>query len=150
VPLFVGLIPFISAFSYYLTYPNIKPNGFLLLTFTIDTVQGYAAWWGVRAFILYLDRRWPYGRGLPRRIALQVAGSLVIGLLIISVLTEAVSWVARGRPAPLHFYTRDLFIISTWFFGINGICLGFHCYHQCQLPAPTLFAFHSWLLASAE
>ena len=59
-------------------------------------------------------------------------GSLVIGLFIISVLTEAVSWVARGRPAPLHFYTRDLFIISIWFFVINGVYLGLHYYYQWQ------------------
>jgi hypothetical protein len=132
VPLFGVLIPFISAFNYYLTYSNIQPNGFLLLTFGIDTVQGYAAWWGVRAFILYLDHKWPYGRGPLPRTGLQVAGSLVIGLTIISVLTEAVSWVARGRPAPLHFYTRDLFIISIWFFVINGIYVGLHYYHQWQ------------------
>ncbi|MBD0257612.1 MAG: LytTR family transcriptional regulator DNA-binding domain-containing protein [Cytophagales bacterium] len=132
VPLFGGLIPFISAFNYYLTYPNIQPNGFLLLTFGIDTAQGYAAWWAVRAFILYLDQRWPYERGPLRRIIVQVAGTLVIGLTIISVLTEAVSWIARGRRAALHFYTRDLFIISIWFFVINGVYLGLHYYHQWQ------------------
>jgi DNA-binding LytR/AlgR family response regulator len=132
VPLLGALIPFISAFNYYLTYSNIKPNGFLLLTFAIDTVQGYAACWGVRIFILYLDRRWPYERGPVQRIALQVAGSLVIGLLIISVLTEAVSWVVRGRPASQDFYTHDLFIISIWFFVINGIYLGLHYYHEWQ------------------
>ncbi|NUQ23863.1 MAG: hypothetical protein HUU34_07910 [Saprospiraceae bacterium] len=31
VPLFLILIPFISAFNYYLTYSNIRLNGFLLL-----------------------------------------------------------------------------------------------------------------------
>jgi DNA-binding LytR/AlgR family response regulator len=40
--------------------------------------------------------------------------------------------VARGRPAPLHFYTRDLFIISIWFFVINGVYVGLHYYHQWQ------------------
>ncbi len=132
VPLFGVLIPFISAFNYYLTYSDIKPNGFLLLTFGIDTAQGYAAWWGVRAFIRYLDQKMPYERDPRRRVLVQVACTLVIGLAIISVLTEAVSWVARGRPASLHFYTRDLFIISIWFFVINGVYLGLHYYHQWQ------------------
>jgi DNA-binding LytR/AlgR family response regulator len=132
VILFVILIPFISAFNYYLTYSNIQLNGFLLLTFTIDTVQGYCAWWGVRAFILYLDKKWPYERGVVKRIVFQLFSTLVIGLFIISVLTELVSLIAKGKPAPLHFYTIDLFIISIWFFVINGIYLGLHFYHLYQ------------------
>jgi DNA-binding LytR/AlgR family response regulator len=132
VVIFLILIPFISAFNYYLTYSNIRLNGFLLFTFTIDTVQGYCAWWGVRAFILYLDKKWPYEKGLVRRIVIQLFGTLIIGLVIISVLTELVSLIAKGKPAPLHFYTIDLFIISIWFFVINGIYLGLHFYHLYQ------------------
>jgi hypothetical protein len=116
VTLFLVLIPFISAFNYYLTYSNIQLNGFLLLTFTIDTVQGYCAWWGVRTFILFLDKKLPYEKGLGRRIFIQLFSTLIIGLFIISILTELVSLIAKGKPAPLHFYTKDLFIISIWFF----------------------------------
>lgn len=39
IPLFLLLIPFIAVFNYWLTYSNIKFNWFLLITFTIDTVQ---------------------------------------------------------------------------------------------------------------
>ncbi|MDZ7647838.1 MAG: hypothetical protein U5K54_12005 [Cytophagales bacterium] len=56
VALFLILIPFISAFNYYLTYTNIQLSWFLLLTFTIDTVQGYCAWWGC-AGIHFLSRQ---------------------------------------------------------------------------------------------
>jgi len=128
--LFLLLIPFISAFNYYLTYSNIKFNGFLLLTFTIDTTQGYLAWWAVRYFIFYLDKKWPYEIGGTKRIVLQLAGSLFIGLFIISTTTELVSWIAKGRPAPPSFYLVDLFIISIWFFVINGIYIGLYYYHQ--------------------
>lgn len=132
VVLFLILIPFISAFNYYLTYSNIQLNGFLLITFTIDTVQGYCAWWGVRAFILYLDKKWPYEKGLVKRVVFQLFSTLIIGLVIISILTELVSLVAKGKPAPLHFYTIDLFIISIWFFVINGIYLGLYFYRLYQ------------------
>jgi LytTr DNA-binding domain len=132
VALFLILIPFISAFNYYLTYTNIQLNGFLLLTFTIDTVQGYCAWWGVRSFILYLDKKWPYEKGLVKRIVFQLFSTVVIGLFIISVLTELVSLIAKGKPAPWNFYTIDLFIISIWFFVINGIYLGLHFYRLYQ------------------
>jgi len=129
VALFLILIPFISAFNYYLTYSSIQLNAFLLLTFTIDTVQGYCAWWAVRSFLFYLDKKWPYEKGLVKRIVFQLFSTLVIGLFIISILTELVSLIAKGKPAPLQFYTIDLFIISIWFFVINGIYLGLHFYH---------------------
>ncbi|WP_164851313.1 LytTR family DNA-binding domain-containing protein [Larkinella soli] len=132
VPLFLVLIPLISGFNYYLTYSNIRFNGFLLLTFTIDTVQGYLAWLAVRRLILYLDRRLPYRENAFRRIVIQLITTTALGLLIISALTELVSWIARGRPAPLHFYTRDLFIISIWFYVINGVYIGLHYYYELQ------------------
>jgi DNA-binding LytR/AlgR family response regulator len=132
IAIFLILIPFISAFNYYLTYSNIQFSLFLLLTFAIDTVQGYLAWWGVRSFIFYLDKKWPYDRGFLSRSLIQLAGSLIIGLLIISVLTELVSWIAKGKPAPLNFYSIDLVIISIWFFVITGIYTGLRYYNLWQ------------------
>lgn len=132
VPLFLALIPFINAFNYYLTYSNIRLNWFLLLTFSIDTVQGYLAWISVRYAILCFDRVMPYGKKPLRRILLQLISTTILGLLVISLLTELVSWLARGKPADAHFYTRDLVIISIWFFVINGIYIGIHYYNEWQ------------------
>jgi hypothetical protein len=132
VVLFLALIPFISAFNYYLTYSNIKFNGFLLLTFTIDTVQGYLAWWAVRSIIIYLDKKWPYETGGYKRIISQLVMTTFVGLFIITVLTELVSWIAKGKPAAINFYSIDLFIISIWFFVINGIYVGLHFYNLWQ------------------
>jgi hypothetical protein len=132
VALFLILIPFISAFNYYLTYSSIQLSWFLLLTFSIDTVQGYLAWLGVRSFILFLDRKFPYGNRPLYRIIGQLISTTIIGLLIISVLTELVSWIARGKGVPLSFYTVDLFIISIWFFVMNGIYIGLYYYNVWQ------------------
>jgi DNA-binding LytR/AlgR family response regulator len=129
VKLFLILIPFISAINYYLTYYNIQVSWFLFFTFTIDTLQGYAAWWGVRKFILFLDKKWPYETGGLHRILVQLLSTLFIGLAIISILTELVSWVAKGKAAPISFYTVDLFIIGIWFFVINGIYVGLYYYN---------------------
>jgi len=130
VLIFLVVIPFISAFNYYLTYTDIRLNWFLLLTFTIDTVQGYMAWLGVRYFIFYLDKKWPYNRNPLNRIVFQLISTTLIGLAIISASTELVSWIAKGEPAPLNFYTIDLFIISIWFFVMNGVYIGLYYYHQ--------------------
>ncbi|MEJ0056642.1 MAG: LytTR family transcriptional regulator DNA-binding domain-containing protein [Bacteroidota bacterium] len=132
IAIFLILIPFISAFNYYLTYSNIRLSFFLLLTFTLDTVQGYLAWWAVRYYIFFLDKRWPFEKGFLSRIIIQLFGSLLIGLLIISTLTELVSWIAKGKAAPLNFYAIDLFIISIWFFVITGIYTGLRYYNLWQ------------------
>lgn len=132
VVIFVILIPFISAINYYLTYVDIKLNGFFVLTFAIDTVQGYCGWWGARLFIFYLDKRLPIEQNPGRRILLQLVGTTIIGLFIISILTEAVSLIARGRLAPSEFYLFDLFIIGIWFLVVNGIYLGLYFYRRYQ------------------
>ena len=119
VKLFLILIPIISAFNYYLMYSNIRLNSFLALTYIIDTLQGYIAWFSVRWIIIYLDTKLPYAPNHSRRIFTQVVITTIIGMLIITLLTELVSWIAKGEPALPNFYTTDLFIIFIWFLVLN-------------------------------
>jgi DNA-binding LytR/AlgR family response regulator len=128
VNFFLPAIAFISAFNYYLTYNNIKFNWFLILTYSIDTAQGWLAWWAVRTIILYLDRKIPYGSSPLKRILIQLLLTTITGLFVIISLTELVSWIARGRFVPISFYTFDVFIFIIWFFVINGIYIGMHYY----------------------
>jgi hypothetical protein len=130
VRFFLIAIAFISAFNYYLTYTHIKLNWFFVLTYTLDTVQGWLAWWAVRSIIIYLDRKIPYSQNLTKRIIVQILITTITGLLIIILLTELVSWIARGHSAPLNFYTFDIFIFIIWFFVLNGIYIGMHYYHE--------------------
>ena len=130
IGLFLVLIPIISAINYYLTYSNIQFNGFLLLTFTIDTVQGYLAWLAVRKLILYFDKVLPYEKGLLKRLIVQFLITTTVGLLIIILTTEMVSYIAKGKAAPLDFYTIDVIIIGIWFFFINAIYLGLYYYNK--------------------
>jgi hypothetical protein len=133
VKFFLVAIAFISAFNYYLTYPHIKFNGSFVLTYTIDTVEGWLAWWGVRSLIFWLDKKMPYSQNAVRRIIVQVLVTTLAGMLIIILLTEGVSWIAKGRPAILSFFTFDLFIIGIWFLVMNGIYIGMHFYQEWQL-----------------
>lgn len=126
VAVFLILIPFISAFNYYLTYTNIRFNWFLVLTYSIDTLQGYAAWWAVRKLIILFDYKMPFEEQPIKRIVLQVLSTTLLGLFIITASTEAVSWIVKGEPAHQSFYALDLFIISIWFFVINGIYIGLY------------------------
>lgn len=121
VYIFLVIIPLISGFNYYLTYSNPQFNLFLALTFTIDTVQGYLSILGVREVILFLDRRMPYQSQLLKRILIQTATTMFVGLSIISLLTELVSLIARGEFVSFKFYSNALPIISIWFFVVNGI-----------------------------
>ncbi|MFY8035609.1 MAG: LytR/AlgR family response regulator transcription factor [Cyclobacteriaceae bacterium] len=137
VVIFLICIPFISAINYYLTYSNIKLGGFLILTFSIDTAQGYLAWWFVRKFIFFLDGKWPYITHGAKRIALQIVGTMAIGLTVIALTTELVSLIAKGKPALPSFYSIDLFIIGIWFFVINGIYIGLYYYNLWQQTIAT-------------
>ena len=128
VKFFLVAIAFISAFNYYLTWSNIKFNWFLAYTYAIDTIQGWLAWWAVRSIIIYLDKKMPYGSKPVKRILVQLLVTSIVGLLVIILLTELVSWVFRGRPALANFYFFDIFIIVIWFFVINGIYIGMHYY----------------------
>lgn len=133
VIIFLISIPVISAINYHLTYSNIQFNWFLALTYTIDTVQGYVAWWAVRSFIIYLDRVFPVDRYKLKRIVFQVLTTTVIGLFMISITTEIISFIVKNEWAPLDFYTIDLVIISIWFFVINGVYIGLYYRWQWRL-----------------
>ena len=128
VKFFLIAIAFISAFNYYLTYNNIRFNWFLVLTYTIDTVQGWLAWWAVRSIIISLDKKLPYTQQPLKRILVQLALTTATGLFVIIILTEIVSLIARGRTVPVNFYLFDVFIFVIWFFVINGIYIGMHYY----------------------
>lgn len=128
--IFLIAIPLINTINYYLTYSGIHFNFFLLITFTIDTVQGYIAWAAVRKIIIYLDRRIPYFPNPVKRILVQLFITTVAGLLIIALTTELISRIARKRPAPSDFYAMDLLIIGIWFFVINGVYIGLYLYRQ--------------------
>ena len=130
IKFFLIAIAFISAFNYYLTWSNIRFNWFLILTYAIDTVQGWLAWWAVRSIIIYLDKKLPYIHRPLKRIGIQLLLTTVAGLLVIILLTELVSLVARGRTVPLSFYLFDVFIFIIWFIVINGIYIGMHYYAE--------------------
>jgi len=130
IKFFLIAIVFINAFNYYLTYNNIRFNWFFILTFIVDTVQGWLGWWAMRSIIIYLDKKLPYGNKPLKRIGIQLLLTIPAGLLVISLLTELVSWIVRGRSVPLSFYLFDVFIISVWLLVINGIYIGMHYYSE--------------------
>src|SRR6516164_1745016 len=113
---FLILIPFINALNYYLTYSNIHFNSHTLITFIIDTLEGYAAWWGLRSVVIYLDKKMPYEVNPLKRILVQLVFTSAVGLLIIIILTELVNSIAKNSPVPSGFFEYDIFIFLIWFF----------------------------------
>ncbi|PRX55099.1 LytTR family DNA-binding domain-containing protein [Flagellimonas meridianipacifica] len=132
IPLFLVLIPFISGFNYYLTYTNVQFNWWFVFTYTLDTLTGYVAWLGARKVILWLDHKMPYVDGFIKRVTIQFLLTTIVGLFIISFLTELSSLIVKGKWAHPSFYSHDLFIISIWFFVINAIYIMIHYYYKWQ------------------
>ena len=133
VKFFLIAIAFISAFNYYLTYSNISLNWHLVLTYSIDTVEGWLAWWAARSIVIYLDKKLPYSNRPFKRIVVQLLTTTVAGLLTIIALTELVSWIVKQEWVPASFFLFDVFIFVIWFFVINGIYIGMHYYAEWKL-----------------
>jgi DNA-binding LytR/AlgR family response regulator len=132
VRFFLLFIVVANAFNYYLTYNNIRFNGFFIMTFAIDTVQGWIAWYIVRSIIIWLDGKIPYNENPGKRIAIQVLTTTIVGIGSIAVMTEICSLLIRGKWAGADFYVFDLIIISIWFLLMNGIYIGLNYYHEWQ------------------
>ncbi|MBS1597465.1 MAG: LytTR family transcriptional regulator [Bacteroidetes bacterium] len=128
IPIFLILIPCINALNYYLTYSNISLNWHTALTFAIDTLEGYIAWWIIRSIIIRLDRKIPYAPKPLKRIFIQILLTCVGALAFIIVSTEILNWIVKDTPVPSSFYTLDIFIFLIWFFVINGIYIAWHYY----------------------
>jgi len=132
VKLFLVLIPLINVVNYYLTYNNIPFNGHTILTFCVDTLEGYAAWVTTRYIISFLDKKIPFDNNLLLRIIVQTFLTLLAGMLVIVLLTNIVNAIATDTPVPESFYTFDIFIIAIWFFVVNGIYISAHFYLERQ------------------
>jgi DNA-binding LytR/AlgR family response regulator len=129
VPFFLVFIPVVNVLNYYLTYTNISFNAHTVLTFFIDTFEGYAAWLGFRCVIIYLDKTMPYKANPLKRILVQISVTTIVGLLIIIALTEIVNLIAKRSSVPASFYQYDIFIFLIWFFVLNGIYIALYYYH---------------------
>ena len=128
VKLFLWLIPLINVINYYLTYTGMIPFWRLVITFTLDTLSGYIAWLILRAIIIWLDKRISYTEHPLKRILIQLALTLIGGMGCIILITEFVNFLATDKPVPRSFYTKDVLIISIWFFVVNGIYVGLYYY----------------------
>lgn len=139
--LVILIIPFINAINYYLTYSNIKFGGFFFLTFVLDTIEGYIAWYGARWVIIKFDHWMPWENNMTRRLPFQIplVCIVVIGLLVIQ--TELVNYIATDKPLPRQFYTVDVFIFLIWAIFINFLYMALYLWRRYQAvkaesPAP--------------
>lgn len=133
VNVFLLLIPLINVFNYYLTYQNISFNAHTLLTFTLDTLEGYAAWVIVHKIIVYLDKVLPFRGNVVKRLFIQISATLISGMGVIIGLTIIIHLILKGGPIPGEFFSFDIFIISVWFLVVNGIYVGMHFYREWQI-----------------
>jgi hypothetical protein len=129
---FLVFIPLVNALNYYLTYSNIQFNAHTGLTFAIDTLQGFGAWWIMRSVIIYLDKRLPYQPRPLKRIIVQIIATSIAGLAFIIITTEILNAFLKENPVPESFYLFDVFIFLIWFFVINGIYIGLHYFNLWQ------------------
>ncbi|QNF35505.1 LytTR family transcriptional regulator [Adhaeribacter swui] len=127
-------IPLINVINYYLTYPDIQADAHTLITFTVDTLEGYLAWYAGRVVVLEFDKRYPWERTGWRRLVLQIPAVAIAVLAVIIGCTEIINAIARDEPVPMDFYTHDIFLFVIWSLVLNGVYLGIYLYQKVTHP----------------
>ncbi|PSR52253.1 hypothetical protein AHMF7605_01305 [Adhaeribacter arboris] len=127
-------IPLINVLNYYLTYPNIRADAHTILTFSIDTLEGYLAWYAGRAVVRVFDKKYPWEIAGWRRLLLQIPLVAVAVLSVIVSLTELINAIATDKPVPVDFYKHDIFLFVIWSFVLNGVYLGIYLYQKVTRP----------------
>jgi DNA-binding LytR/AlgR family response regulator len=124
------LVPFANTINYLLTYSFPKPILRFLLTYGIDTVQGYIAVLIIRYIIILLDKKIGYFQNIGYRLTIQILLTSTAGLLSIALATELVNFIATNKPLPISFYTHNMPIFFIWMLVINGLYVGLYFYHH--------------------
>jgi hypothetical protein len=125
----VLLIPFANSVDYYLFYPEVHFNGYFLLTFISDLIQGIAGWYVARKVILWLDAHYTWLVFPIKRLVFQLIGTTVFGIGTISLLNEIdYAWLRQRAIDKSGFYSFDLLIIFIWTLVINGIYVSLFFY----------------------
>lgn len=127
-------VPVINLLNYYLTYPSISFDTHFFATYSIDTAEGYFAWYSCRMVIVYLDRHLSWEENIVKRMAIQVPLVCLTLLGVIIGLTEATNFFAAHKPAPAIFYTFDIYIFLIWGFFINVVYLSLYLYNKLIAP----------------
>lgn len=127
-------VPVINLLNYYLTYYNIPLNQHFILTYSIDTIQGYTAWYACRGVIRVLDRFYFWERSVIVRMIIQVPLICLTLLAVILILTWLVNISQLSRSVPEVIYTFDLYIFLIWGFFINVLYLSLYLYGKLIAP----------------
>jgi hypothetical protein len=127
-------VPLINLVNYYLTYPEADFSKHFLIIYSIDTLQGYTAWYACRTVIYFLDRYYPWERNLLWRIILQVPMVCVTLVAVIIGSTELVNVVTAERPMPEILRPFDVDIFLIWGFFLNVLYLSLYLYNRLITP----------------
>lgn len=125
-------VPFINALNYYLTYSNIRFGSYFFITFFLDILEGYVAWYAGRWVILQFDKSLPWENHLSKRLALQIPLVSVVIIAVLVIQTELVNFIATDKPLPLKFYTQAIFIFLIWAIFINFLYLALYFLRRYQ------------------
>jgi DNA-binding LytR/AlgR family response regulator len=128
--LIVLAVPLINILNYYLTYSSIVWGAHLVITFCIDTLEGYAAWYFARLLIIRFDRTLPWEDNFYKRSLIQFPIVCAAVLTVIISLTEIINFVATDHRVPTSFYTEDIFIYLIWAVFINVLYIALYFFYK--------------------
>lgn len=128
--LIVLAVPLINVLNYYLTYSSIVWGTHLVVTFCVDTLQGYVAWLLAKGIIVAFDRKISWENGFYKRLLLQLPAVSLTVLGVIIMLTEIINFFATDHPVPRSFYTQDIFIFLIWAIFLNVLYIALYFFYR--------------------
>ncbi|MDQ3289980.1 MAG: LytTR family transcriptional regulator, partial [Bacteroidota bacterium] len=120
-------IPVITAFAYYLTYDDIKFNGWFVYEVISDALKIFLVWQTVRTVITLLDKHFPWHHQFTLRLLIQIISTCFTGILTLSILVFLEYRFIRPYQME-HYWSLDIIIALIFLLFINGIYIGLYFY----------------------
>jgi hypothetical protein len=127
-------VPLIHFLNYYLTYPTLNFDGHFFIIYSIDTAQGYAAWFACRAIISMLDRYFHWEKGMLKRMAMQVPAICLTMLVVTKGLAIALLLLTDDKTFPTTFNNFNIYIFLIWGFFLNVLYLSLYLFNKLNAP----------------
>ena len=120
-------IPVITAFGYYLTYNNIKLNGWFFYEILSDAFKIFLIWQVVRWCIIRLDLLLPWRQHFTTRLLFQIMITTIGGIATLAALVYLDYTFIRPYQLE-HFWSFDIVIALIFLLFVNGIYTGLYFY----------------------
>jgi hypothetical protein len=121
LPFLPLLVILTAGINIYIVYPETLFTYRFFRTLYEDSIITLICWFAMRSYIIWLDKVYPYQKGITKRIALQLPTAIIINSGLLIVITELVQYFYYHSPTAKEVYTHHIWVNGIWVIVQNGI-----------------------------